>query len=210
MSKTITITRGLATLKTLEARIYQAISSGTYIGVSRGAAEAVVNSIKTKTQVESDINASFQSVNDLINERDAIKRAIVLSNAATKVIIGNVEMTVAEAIERKTSVKFEQNLLQYLMAAYSTAQSQMATQATRVDADTEKRLQTLFGADKTKVTAEQQTMVRNQVLSESEGKLIDPLKLDEKIQALRKKIEDFNTEVDFVLSESNARTEITI
>lgn len=210
MSKTITITRGLATLKTLEARIYQAASSGVYIGVTRGASETPINSIKTKDQLATDIVASYQSVNDLITERDAIKRAIVLSNAATKVNIGGVEMTVAEAIERKTSVKFEQNLLQYLMSAYGVAQTQMATQSTRVDQDTEKRLQTLFGADKTKVSEDQQKLVRNQVLSESEGKLIDPLKLDEKIQSLRKKIEDFNTEVDFVLSESNARTEITI
>ena len=206
----ITVTRGLAELKTLGNRISNAIVTGTYVGVVRGNKEVPLNSAIPKDELEKSIQASFQQVTDLIARRDEIKRAIIVSNGATKVNIKGVEMTVAEAIERKASIQYTLQLVNTLQQQYNNATVQVNNQNARVDADIEKRVMAAYGNDKGKVTADQHDVIAKAVKGEAEAKLLDPAKILDKIASLRKEYEDFVTEVDFVLSESNARTDIEI
>lgn len=206
----ITVTRGLAELKTLSNRISSVIQTGTYVGVVRGSKEAPLNSPLSKEQLEANIQASFQQVTDLIKRRDEIKRSIIVSNARTEVSISGVKMTVAEAIERKSSIQYTLQLISTMQAQYNTSTVLMNNQNAKVEADIEKRVMAAYGNDKGKVSEEQHRLIANAVKGESEAKLLDPAKIVEKIQTLRREYEDFVTEVDFVLSESNARTEIEI
>ena len=48
------------------------------------------------------------------------------------------------------------------------------------------------------------------VYAANELKMVDPLKIDEKIEFLETYVDNFEAEIDFVLSESNSRTEIEI
>lgn len=206
----ITVTRGLAELKTLGNRISTAIQTGTYVGVVRGVNETPLVGAQPKAEVEKAIQASFQQVDALIKRRDEIKRAIIVSNAKTRVRISGVEMSVAEAIERKASIEYTNMFISQLQNAYHTASTQVNVQNQRVEADIEKRQLAVYGSDKTKISAEQAEMIANAVKKESEAKLLDPAKIADKIVALRDEYQNFVTEVDFVLSESNARTEIEI
>lgn len=206
----ITVTRGLAELKTLGNRISSAIQTGTYVSVVRGNKEVPLNGATTKADLESAITASIQQVDALINRRDEIKRAIIVSNGATKVKISGKEMTVAEAIERKTSVEYTLHLINAMQGQYNNATIQVNNQNARVEADIEKRVMAAYGNDKGKVTADQHDVIAKAVKGEAEAKLLDPAKILDKIASLRKDYEDFVTEVDFVLSESNARTEVEI
>jgi hypothetical protein len=164
----------------------------------------------TKEQIESAITASFQQVEALIARRDAIKRAIIVSNGSTKVNISGTEMTVAEAIERKGSIGYTQHFINTLVAHYNQATNAVNQQNTRVEADIEKRVMAAYGNDKGKVNEDQYNLIAQAVKGESEAKLLDPVKIADKIKELQTKFSDFVTEVDFVLSESNARTEIEI
>lgn len=206
----ITVTRGLAELKTLGNRISNAIQTGTYVGVVRGNKEIPLNSAVPKDELEKAIQASFQQVSDLIARRDEIKRAIIVSNGVTRVKISGQEMSVAEAIERKSSVEYTLQLINTLQAQYNTSTVLVNNQNARVEADIEKRVMAAYGNDKGKVSAEQHDLIAKAVKGESEAKLLDPAKIVDKIATFRKEYEDFVTEVDFVLSESNARTEITL
>jgi len=206
----ISITRGLAELKTLDARIQAAIVGGTFVAVTRGAKNIPLSVAKSAEALGADIQASYDTVESLIKRREAIKRAIIVSNGITKVSIGGVEMTVAEAIEKKTSIKSLQLFSQTLISQLANANYQVQQQNARVDTDIEKRSLALFGSDKTKVGAEQIKVVSDQVKSESEAKLLDPSGIEAKQKAVQKQYEDFATEVDFALSESNAKTSITL
>ena len=95
----ITITKGLSQLNLLDKWIASAIQTGGFVayyrpGQTLQGATLSADDIKKKTM------SSFQSVKDLIARRDKIKAAIVISNAITKVRIGNTDITAA-AIEKK-------------------------------------------------------------------------------------------------------------
>jgi hypothetical protein len=206
----ISITRGLAELKVLDSRIQAAISSGTYVAVTRGAKDIPLNIAKSAEQLSKDIKAAVDSVESLIKRREAIKRAIIVSNGQTKVSIGGVEMTVAEAIEKKSSIKYLEQFHGVLNSQLVNANYQIQSQNARVEADIEKRALALFGSDKNKVSSEQMKVVSDAVKSESEAKLLDPIGVEAKAKAVWKAYEDFATEVDFALSESNAKTSIEV
>ena len=48
---------------------------------------------------------------DLISRRNKIKSAIIMSNAKTVVEVAGKQMTVAEAIDKKSSIEYEKELL---------------------------------------------------------------------------------------------------
>lgn len=91
--------KALAELKILDDRIIKAINS----------VEACISNKHSNTKVKGvDIKvytgvmkSSYDKATDLIKRREAIKRAVVLSNAVTKVTVADKEYTVAEAIEMK-------------------------------------------------------------------------------------------------------------
>jgi hypothetical protein len=105
----ISVTQALAELKLLDKRIQKALDYVTWADV------------KTKSHpVDTDkfsknVHAEYQSFLALVKRRDAMKRAVVTSNATTRVKVGAWEGTVAEAIEYKTSIHYKKRLLMGLL-----------------------------------------------------------------------------------------------
>ncbi|GFN32503.1 hypothetical protein [Paenibacillus xylaniclasticus] len=203
----ISITRGLAELKTLDSRIRKAIQETSYIGLVTGK-KAIVG-YKDNTEYESKVKSNYQSVNDLIKRRNNIKAAIVKSNAETIVTVGGKEMTVAEAIERKSSIEYEQLLLHKLTNEYAAAIRKYEQEEEKVKGRLDELIKTTFGSDK-KPTADQYDATSKPFLEQNEPKLIDPLKLKNEIDKLSCEIEEFLTNVDYELSTINAITQIEI
>ena len=98
----ITITRALVELKTLDKRIEKAQRDAVFVTYKCESDE------NPKQKITENL---YQKTRDLIEYRKRLKAAIVQSNATTTVHIGREEYTAAEAIERKTSIKYEKNLL---------------------------------------------------------------------------------------------------
>jgi sugar-specific transcriptional regulator TrmB len=207
MDMEISITRGLTELKTLDARINKAIGEGNYIAMTVGKKSVV--GFPTIEDFEKKAKSSLQSVQDLIKRRNAIKSAIVNSNATTKVTIAGQEMTVAEAIERKTSINYEKALLQKLVTDYNNTIRRFEQESSKVQERLDELLKTTYGKD-VKVSSDQYDSTAKPFLEQNEPKLIDPLKLREEIEKLDKSIAEFEMNVDFVLSESNTITKITV
>ncbi len=200
----MTITEGLVELKTLDSRIEKAMSK-EFIGYSK-------NSDKGSDawkDFEERARANFRSVIDLINERAKIKSAIVKSNAETEVMVADKKMTVAEAIERKSSISYEEALLDRLKRNYANATTSVEVKSTDVQRKLDSLMETLVGSDK-KVDIDEQKKTAEMYIERNGYSLVDPLNLQNVIDTLENNISAFKANVDVALSVSNARTVITI
>lgn len=212
MSQVISVTRALATLKSLEAKIERATNSLSVVAITAGTGthKSVNGTAHSPETVEADIRSNFASLTDMITQRNKIKRAIIVSNAATLVTIGKKTMSVAEAIETKRSVVFDTNLLATLRK-HAAAGNTLITKA-RADFDRkieEAERNYTNGRDK-KLSQEDLEMIRNPIVLKSEPALLDPLGVADRIKSMSEDIDDFLLNVDFALSEINAKTDITI
>jgi len=71
-------------------------------------------------------------------------------------------------------------------------------------------LVTLVGKDGKNSSAEGVKEISDKYKADNEWELVNPLKLEEKIKTLEESIDGFESEVDFVLSESNSITKIEV
>lgn len=104
----ITVTEGLNELKLYDSKIEKAINNLKLIGAKKKSVDKV--GVVNVEKFVADAKAAHQSIMDLIRNRNALKAAIVKSNAITYLEIGDQKMTVAEAIERKNSIQYEKEL----------------------------------------------------------------------------------------------------
>lgn len=209
----MTVTRALAELKRLDDRIARAISDGVFVNVAVGKeANQKVNGASgvSVDQAKSQIQSSFDTLDSLFKARSAIKAAVVKSNATTTVKLGNVEVTVAEAIELKRSIENKRTLLNVLRRAQTMAQNTVATLNAKLEQDIDSNLKTIYGSEKSKVDSGSFDLIAKPQKALKEASLIDPVDIVAKIKALEEEISLVDTELDFTLSEINAKTEIEV
>lgn len=200
----ITITEGLVELKLLDKRIEKAMTKNWCAAV-----RASEFSEEKRKEYETEIKALYQSVNDLISERNRIKAAIVKSNATTTLKVGSEEMTVAEAIERKSSIEYEKKLMSWVKGAYSSAVNTVTTSNLAVQNKIDQMLNSMASSDKADI-AEAQKVLSESYMAKNGWILLDPLNAEKEIEKLDKRIDEFEKNVDLALSLSNAVTIITV
>ncbi|MBS5368933.1 MAG: hypothetical protein KHY19_05675, partial [Coprobacillus cateniformis] len=128
----ISITQALNELKLYNEKILKAIEKVNLVGYAKKSFDKI--GVFTKDEFSANCKADYQSLTDIIANRNYIKSAIVKSNAVTEVKIGESVMTVAEAIERKTSIQYDELLLDKMKAQYAAATSNVERENKRVDA----------------------------------------------------------------------------
>ena len=196
----ISITRALAELKLLDKRITKAIFESNFVSYSINGKNAI-NTFKPLEEK--------QSIEALIARRATIKAAIMKSNATTKVTIGSAEMLVIDAIEMKETIKYKQSFLQELKHQQQSTKYTISSTNETVNSRLDKLLEANFGKD-SKTKSEEMEAIAKPFLERNEAKLEDPLNLDSLIESLSEEILTFTSNVDYVLSESNALTQIEI
>ncbi|ATS94050.1 hypothetical protein P13BB106kb_p066 [Pectobacterium phage DU_PP_V] len=208
---TMTITKALATAKALDAKIERELPRLKFYAQTDGTGNftKVAGYSNTVEDVTSQITGALQSVTDMISERAKIKAAIVASNAVTEVTIGQKVMTVAAAIEAKRSIGYEKQLLISMTKQKIQMDREHATRLEGFNKKLEDARAAAFGKDK-KVSAEDIAMITQPIEVRSTPNVLDPIGLDARIKALQESIEDFELNVDFALSESNAKTTIEV
>lgn len=205
----ISITEALNELKLYDAKINKAISNATFVGAAKKLANKV--GIVSKDTFTDRAKASYQSVSDLIANRNALKSAIVKSNAITEVQVDGKTMTVAEAIERKNSIDYDKQLLEVMQRQYVNASDAVLRENVKVDRKIDELLTALIGKDTDKkISKEDQEAVETPYRNKNEYELVDPLNIYDKIQKLESDIDGFESSVDIALSVINATTFIEI
>lgn len=205
----MTIHKALCELKILDSRINNAISSARFCLANKHSNEKV-NGV-TVEEYQEIMKASYNKASDLIRRREAIKRAVVLSNAKTIVKIGGKEYTVAEAIEMNNhGIDLKLQLKNAMKKQYDSAMTAIISKNSVVDDKATEYVVGLFGQKESKTANEEYEKARKSYIEANTMELIDPVNILEKIEALEVEIADFTTEVDSALSVSNALTEITV
>lgn len=208
MSEKMSVHRGLAELKLLDSRIDKAIGEGVYCKHNKRS-NTKINGMTIKEYEDKVIRASVDKVNSLIERRGKIKSAIVKSNAITEIEVAGIKMPVAVAIDRKNSIEHERQYLYELKHQYSrtinTIEKNNSTLTNRAD----EQINLLY-SNKDNVDPNKIKILRDDYIEENTFDLIDPVGIKGLLDKLEKDIEDFETEIDFKLSESNALTMIEI
>ena len=205
----MTIHKALCELKILDSRINNAISSARFCLANKHSNEKV-NGV-TVEEYQETMKASYNKASELIRRREAIKRAVVLSNAKTIVKIGGKEYTVAEAIEMNNhGIDLKLQLKNAMKKQYDSAMTAIISKNSVVDDKATEYVVGLFGQKESKTANEEYEKARKSYIEANTMELIDPVNILEKIEALEVEIADFTTEVDSALSVSNALTEITV
>jgi hypothetical protein len=208
----MTVHKALSELKTIDDRITKAMSAVPYVLAVKHSAEKI-NGI-TIVNFKENMKSGYQKVNDLMARRDAMKRAVVLSNATTKVQVGGNEYTVAEAIEMKNhGVEFKKALLNTMTHAYKSAQNELNRNGDEnLEKKAEQYILSMIAAQPkdSKMTVDSDVMksLRKTYIENNKYDLIDPLDVASVMEKLEKEINEFETEVDAALSVSNALTVI--
>lgn len=209
-TETMNIHQALVELKTLDKRIEAAINDGEWVVASKHS-NTKISGVDLKDYAES-IKSRHQKVTSLIARAEAIKRAVVNSNAVTKVLIAGKEYTVAEAIEMKNhGIERKKKLIFRLHTDYSHAKAA----ADRANgAELERRaddyIRTMLGSTDVKgMTAEVQRM-REEFIAAQTMELMDPINALKQMELLNEEITAFETNVDAALSVSNALTNIEV
>lgn len=198
---TITITRALVELKTLDKRIQKCVEQATFVSYS-GMFHKPHPDASKATQ-------TYQSIIDLLERRKKIKSCIVSSNANTRVNICGNELTVAEAIETKSSIKHYKNLLTVLKRQFADASQRVEQVNQRVRNEMDAKVTHIVKNSDKDDNTNVKEFSRNYMETNSVD-LFDKLNTPEKIENVETYIRDFESEVDYVLNEKNATTTINL
>jgi len=208
MEKTkMSIHQGLAELKLLDSRINKANQQAIFCKVNK-TTNLKIDGLSVDEFNKKVINASFNKVSDLISRRKVIKTKIVESNATTKIIVGDDTMTVAEAIERKSSILYEKQMVSNMIDQFNKAHAHVNRTNEDLVSQAEQHVLQFFNdkeADSEEVKKMNESFINSRKLE-----VIDPLGLRDKIENLQKSIEEFELNVDYKLSEINATTFVEV
>jgi hypothetical protein len=202
----ISVTQGLAELKLLDKRINKELTYVFWAKVS------TKNNRVDEAALKKTAQAEYQSYMDLVKRRDTIKRAIVLSNAVTTVTVGSGAVwkgTVAEAIEHKASLTYKKNLLDKIKRCMTTVDAEYTSANEALERRLDGLLTSELGKD-VKTNPETITALRQSFMETNKVELVDPLDLVKMARELSDEIDSFETNVDWVLSEANGKTMITV
>ena len=200
----MSITQGLAELKLLDKRLNKRLEGEPWVKLSTKTNRVDTDELKKSAE------SVYTSYMDLVTRRDAIKRAIVMSNATTKVIIGNKwSGTVAEAIEHKSSLVYKKKLLTKMKNDVLTAESEYKSETEERDSRLDRLLSSELGKD-VKTNPETIASLSTSFQETNKITIVDPLNLKAKATALEEDIDAFETNVDWVLSETNGKTLINV
>lgn len=212
-TETMTIHEALAELKVINNRISKAIG-GCRFAVANKHCNTKIDG-KEILKFCDEQASSYQSAVDLINRRNAIKRAVTKSNATAIVNVCGVEYTVAEAIDMKNNgTDFMVALYEKMSRDLSAANMEMTRRnGDELQARADAHIKNIYGnqTDVKNVVGDIKE-TRDEFISQQTYDLVQPTGMD--VAAEMKKLEEETTnflmKVDAALSVSNATTVIEI
>ena len=208
--ETMTIHKALAELKILDGRIKKEIQNGLYCAANKHSNDKI-NGIPIE-DFKKAVQGTYDKVTDLIKRQEAIKKAVALSNAKTYVDIAEVKYTVAEAIWMKNhGIEFKAMLINIMEKQYQQAQAEVNRQnGNNLEERADQYVTAIYGQKDGKTATSDIEKVRKDFLEANSYEIVDPINVQDKVEALRQKIDAFMADVDSALSVSNALTKITI
>lgn len=211
--QTLSITRVMASLKSLDARLNQAINAGPYMALSKGATNPVLVNVAYSdvASFESASKANYDSIVKLMDNRNKLRAALTQSNALVKVKVGGVERSIAETLEyRRSVVPVMTSFIELLKAQLGKFTTLKDSADKQLEETIERQSTAMTGQGTAKADPGFLTTLRGQLESNLKTNLVDPLGLRAVIEKHQKELDSFLLEVDYVLSEINATTTVDV
>ena len=209
-TETMSIHKALCELKVIGDRIEKTMGKVPFV-LANEHANRKIQGIPIEEFI-AQIKSAHQSTMDLIARREAIKCAVVKSNAVTKVTVAGKEYTVAEAIEMKNHGMDFIRMLKNKLSSELDRAKRLAEMANgqNLENRADGYIKNLYGTTDMKNLTEEANAARKTFIEQHTTELVDPLKAADMVTALENQFYDFMSEVDAALSVSNSLTEITI
>jgi len=207
----MTIHRALSEIKLIDAKIKRKIREIQPTAIKQGG--KIVSHHIGEDEFKENAVSMYQSINDLINRKHAIKSAIVKSNSETVVIVGGKSYTVCEAINFKYIINFKKDLLNKIRADKTQTDSSISVENEKIKNQAFENAKIMLGKQddsKVKPTDNDVKNITDPFIERHALSIVDPLDINKVIEDIQEGIEAFESEVDAVLSESNATTLIEI
>lgn len=209
-TETMTIHRALAEINVLEDRISKLTCEAVFCGAAKQSMKKLGG--VTIEEYKANGQSSLDKIKDLIARLNAIKRAISESNAVTHRTVCGKDYTIAQIIwMNQHGIDFLSDLLNQMERQYSNAVSVIETTNSRLsDRADDFVIRSNNPADKDGMSPDAIRDMRDGYIERETMILIDGINIKKTKENLADEINSFKAEVDAVLSESNATTEITI
>lgn len=209
MKEQMNVHKALSELKILDNRIKSKIDSIVFC-VSNKHSNTKIDG-KSIEEFKEKIKADYMSVMDLIKRRNAIKRAVGLSNAVTKVVIIGKEYTVAEALEMNNhGIELKEHLYNVISYHLRGCISTCNNENNKLEEKATRYIEGMFGQKESKTSTDEIAKARKTFMEQNTCELIDPIDCKDVSDKLQEEIAAFKSEVDSALSVSNALTVIEI
>jgi hypothetical protein len=202
----LTLTRALNEVKLLEKKIEKySLSNATWVAISKNGkiGEHDVNVLK------SNADANKQSLVDLILRRNKIKRSILKANNETILNVSDESYTIAEAIDLKNFILIEEKVFRNIRRHISDVEFDYERRMQELDNLVERTVNQTIQSDGKK-DASVIAGIEKYVRDSNKISLEDPSKIKEWVDIKLEEIEEFKNEIDFSLSEINAKTIIYV
>ena len=201
---TMTIHRALGEIKLYDKKIVDLLDKDFVLASKKRLAK--IHGVDVEKYKE-EMKANLQSLRALMRNRQTLKSAIAKSNETTEVTIGGETMTVLDAIERKNFMNMRMSVVNTLKSQFNRADREVRMYEDNLQANLENYIKN--------TTKELNNRDLIDSLTESykslnEVVMIDPSNLRLVIEEMTKENDQFNTEVDYVLSDSNSNTTIEV
>lgn len=207
--ETMNVHEALTELKMLEKRIPAETRAVTWVLANKHS-NTQINGVKL-IDVTDRVKSQYQKVRDLIRRRDAIKRAVVQSNAVTKITVAGETYTVAEAIDLKNhGMEFLGNLQEQMVDDYRRAERNAQMENAGLEKRADEYMRTMIGNSDTKNMSAENRATRDAFIEAQTFELVDPIGVLKVAAELDEQIGVFMSKVDSALSTSNALTTITV
>lgn len=206
----MTIHKALSELKIISERLIDKIGNSRFIACYKHSSDKVIG--KPIKEAAEQFKSEYQAITDLIKRRNAIKKAVVLSNSSTKVNISGKEYTVAEAIELKNNGMSYYNMLKSRLSERYDHEMTVytANSGDKIEEKAERYVTSIVQAQSGSQNITEETIknLKNDYVKRNTYDVLDPINITNEIEKLQSMIDEFMSEVDSALSVSNAITVI--
>lgn len=202
----LTLTRCLSEIKKLEAEL---ANVPVFVRVAANKNDRVEGVLQSADEFARTSQSDWDQYLEKSERLILLKVARNKANVSTVVMVGGKEVSMDEAIARKALVPVLKNMIAQVKRNISTVEQQVQKSENEVQSAIDKNVNAASASGTP--LSEAQTQVLRQMYESSLGK---KMVLGENIKAALKNVEDeinkFELEIDYVLSEANATTKVTV
>jgi hypothetical protein len=199
----LTIARALNEVKLLTKRIQKTAEVRSFVKSQKGEAG------KQEPVGAVDFVAHVQGLQKLIENRAQIKNAISLANAQVLINVGQYRLTIASALAMKEGIEAQKLALYHVKKDYQNVKGQVNLMNEEADRKLTNILEQNFGKDK-RADANDYEAIAGPFNKANLTSVVEEDNLLKNMEVYEARIEEFESEVDFALSEANAQVKIKI